>query len=237
MMNTYMISEDAGVPLSASELNELKRFPTPTIANAIETFGIRGRLEGVTNTGIRCLFPQMGVMLGYAVTAVVCTAVAPAKHRRVDRREYWRAIANAPRPTVTVMQDISETHYAYWGEVNSNMHKALGSIGLLTNGAVRDLDEVGELEFHFFASGVAVSHGWAHLEDFNCPVQVFGMTVQPGDLIHADQHGAVTIPREIARLVAQACRDIETAERKIISICKSNEATVEALHELVTPDY
>ena len=97
------------------------------------------------------------------------------------------------------------------------MHQALGSRGVITDGTVRDLDEVERLGFHFFASGVQVSHGYAHLEDFNQPVTVFGMKVCPGDLIHADKHGAVVIPHEIAREVAKAAQQFELNEKPILA--------------------
>lgn len=223
--------------LSAAELAELRLFSSPTIANAIETFGVRPRLVGITRTGVNCHFPQLGPMVGYACTATILSSQPPAKPRKVDRREYWEYVRDFPAQKVSVVQDLSETPMgAYWGEVNVNMHQALGSQGLLTNGAVRDLVEVERARFHVFAGSVAVSHGWAHLEDFNRPVEVFGMLVQPGDLIHADLHGAVVIPHEIAGRVAQAARQVEASEKPILAACGTPEM-IDVFDQLVSPDY
>jgi len=122
---------------------------------------------------------------------------------------------------------------AFWGEVNANIHRALGCIGLITNGTVRDLDEVRALNFQFFASGISVSHAFAHLVDFGGPVEIGGLTVRPGDLLHADQHGVVHIPSSIASEVAVASREVEQYERPIIGLCKSKEFTTEKLASLL----
>jgi regulator of RNase E activity RraA len=116
------------------------------------------------------------------------------------------------------------------------LHKALGSQGVITNGTVRDLDEVARIGFHFFASGVQVSHGYAHLENFNRPVQVFGMLVHPGDLIHADQHGAVLIPQEIAHELADAARRVELAEKPMLAAC-TLEDPIDELDRLIPGEY
>lgn len=224
--------------LTSEQLAELRRIPSPTIANAIETFHVRPRLEGYTSANVLCLFPEMGPMTGYAHTVAILTnQPAPAK-RLVNRRDYWESVRAQDGPLVTVVQDLSEqSGGAYWGEVNSNIHKKLGSIGVLTNGSVRDLDEVRQLGFHFFAGSVHVSHGYAHLEDFNRPVRVFGMTVHPGDLIHADKHGAVVIPKEIAAEVAAAARRVDDAERPMIALCRAETLDLDALDRLISPDY
>jgi regulator of RNase E activity RraA len=116
------------------------------------------------------------------------------------------------------------------------MHQALGSLGVITNGTVRDLDEVERTRFHFFASGVQVSHGFAHLEDFDIPVEVFGMAVLPGDLIHADQHGAVVIPHEVAHEMAKAAREIEWSEKPMLAACRL-EDPIDELDRLISPEY
>jgi regulator of RNase E activity RraA len=223
--------------LTAEELATLRRFNTPTIANAIETFHVRPRREGVTAPDVRCLSPELGPMVGYACTATILSDQPAPQPRGVSRREYWEYTRQSPGPKVTVVQDLSETPGgAYWGEVNASIHQALGSLGILTNGTVRDLDEVARLGFHFFASGVQVSHGWAHLENFNRPVKVFGMLVRPGDLIHADKHGAVVIPSEIAREVAEAARRVELSEKPMLAACKSGNL-IEELDRLISPEY
>jgi|ERR1700722_753461 4-hydroxy-4-methyl-2-oxoglutarate aldolase len=224
--------------LSPDKLAALRKIPSPTIANAIETFAIRPRGEGVSDARIRCIFPEFGVLLGYACTAMILSGQrAPAK-RRVSRADYWEYTKRSPSPKITVIQDLSDVPGgAYWGEVNSSIHLALGSQGVVTNGSVRDLDEVRSTGFHLFASGVSVSHGFAHLEDFQIPVKIFGMTVHPGDLIHADHHGAVVIPQQIAGEIANAAREIDRAERKMLDLCRSKKFSIAELDKLISPDY
>lgn len=223
--------------LSAEEIEQLKRISSPTIANAIETFHLRDRLEGVTGPGWRCLFPGLGAVAGYACTAAIRSNQPPAEPRRVSRRAYWEYVQSSPAPRLSVIQDLSEIPAgAYWGEVNASIHRALGSQGVITNGTVRDLDEVERLNFHLFASGVQVSHGWAHLEDFNLPVRVFGMLVQPGDLIHADKHGAVVIPHQVARQVMEAAHRVEQSEKPMLAACGAPDM-LEKLDALISPQY
>jgi 4-hydroxy-4-methyl-2-oxoglutarate aldolase len=223
--------------LSPAELEALRRIPSPTIANAIETFAVRPRGEGVTDTRIRCQFPEFGVLLGYACTATIVSA-KPAPARRVSRTHYWDYTKRFPGPKITVIEDLSKIPGgAYWGEVNASIHLALGSLGVVTNGSARDLDEVRATGFHLFSSGVSVSHGFAHLEDFRLPVTVFGMTVRSGDLVHADRHGAVVIPRQIAGRVANAASEIERAERKMLDLCRSKSFSIARLDKLISPEY
>ncbi len=227
-----------GPPLAAEELAPLRRFTSPTVANALETFGVSPKEATYTNDRIRCIFPDLGAMVGYACTARIMSAQPPVHPRRVARTDYWEYTRKSPAPRVTVVQDLSvPSGGAYWGEVNAGIHRALGSIGVITNGSVRDLEEVRALAFHFFASGVHVSHGYAHLEDFDVPVVVFGMLVRPGDIIHADRHGAVVIPRKLAPQVIEAAKEIERQERPIIGLCKSLDFSIAELDQLVSPAY
>ena len=223
--------------LSSQELEQLRRFPSPTISNAIETLGVRPRLSGVTDSRLRCLFPGLGPVVGYACTATIISSEAAAQPRKVSRRAYWEYIRAFPGPRISVVQDLSPMPGgAYWGEVNSSLHKALGSQGVITDGTVRDLDEVERLGFHFFAVAVQVSHGYAHLEAFNLPVKVFGMDVNPGDLIHADKHGAVVIPHEIARKVAEAAKQVDLTEKPMLAACKLANP-IDELDRLISPEY
>ena len=236
-MTSPTCSTDSAL-LSAEDWGALRRITSPTIANAIETLHLRPREAGVTDAGIRCLFPEFGPMVGYACTAAIFSGQPAAEKRRVCRTDYWEYVRTSPGPRVIVVQDLSPTSGgAYWGEVNSNMHLALEAIGVITNGSVRDLEEVRATGFHFFASGVSVSHGFAHLENFNRPVRVFGMMVHPGDLIHADRHGAVVIPHGYERQVIAAAHEIERVEKVIINLCKSPDFSIAELDRLVTPEY
>lgn len=217
------------------DCRELSRFSTPTIANAIESFGVRPRLTGVTDTQIKCFFPQLGPLVGYAVTAIIDSSRPAQEPRRVKRRAYWEHLHGFTKPCLTVVQDLAATPCgAYWGEINASLHKALGSSGVITNGTVRDLDEVERIGFHFFAAGAQVSHGYAHLENFGTDVEIFGMRVSDGDLVHADRHGAVVIP--IAPLLAEAASRVVEGEKPLLRAC-TLENPVDELDRLISPEY
>ena len=222
-------------PLSREELEALRRINTPTISNAIETFNLRRRNEGFMSPEVRCLFPDLGVMVGYAVTARIMAERPPADGQQASRFDYWDYILTMPAPRIAVIEDLDHPPAigSFWGEVNGNIHRALGCVGTITNGGVRDLDEVHALGFHFFAAEVIVSHAYIHLVDFGGPVKVGRLVVDPGDLIHADKHGAIIIPHEIAREVAAAAAMVDASERQVIDHCKSPEFSVERLKVLV----
>jgi 4-hydroxy-4-methyl-2-oxoglutarate aldolase len=222
-------------PLSPEELDALRRFSTPSISNAIERFDIRPRHHGFTGPEIRCLFPEMPPIVGYASTAIVMAEQPAVAGRSPAVGEYWEFILSIPAPRIAVIQDIDQPCAigSFWGEVNGNIHKALGCVGTVTNGGVRDLDEVRALGFQFLASAAIVSHAYVHLVDFGTPVKVGGLLVNPGDLVHADKHGAIVIPHEIARQVPAAAAEVERGERRIIECCQSAEFSVERLKEVM----
>jgi regulator of RNase E activity RraA len=216
--------------LPGEKLQELRRISTPTIANAIETFNIRSRAQGFMNSDVRSVFPDLGVMVGYACTATI-RAEEPAAAQNVSRFDYWDALMKIPAPRIAVIQDLDQPRPvgSFWGEVNASIHKALGCVGTVTNGGVRDLEEVHKMGFHFFASAVLVSHAYVHLVDIGVPVNVGGVVVKPGDLIHGDRHGVIIIPHEIAGRVADAAKKVESTERPIIDYCNSSGFTLEGL--------
>jgi regulator of RNase E activity RraA len=189
-------------------LEALKRYDTPTLANAIEEFDIRPRDEGFANMDIRCMFPELGVMVGYAATATIRARGRGGS----DQSALWSHVRGIPAPRVVVVQDLDgpPAHGALWGEVNASVFQALGCVGAVTDGSVRDLNEARGLGFHFFARGPAVSHAYVRVESVGQPIRVGGLNVVPGDLIHADQHGVLLVPHDIApELPAAADRVIE----------------------------
>ena len=166
------------LPLTADDLERLRRYDTCTVANAIETFDIRPRSAGFASPEVRCIFPQFGVMVGYAVTARARAAV-PADGS-YSRHGWWDAVAASPGPRVAVIQDLDDPPVgAFWGEVQSNIHRALGCEGVVTNGGVRDLREVEALGFQYFAGSVMVSHAYVHMVDFGTPVVIGGLEIRP----------------------------------------------------------
>jgi regulator of RNase E activity RraA len=220
-------------PVSAETLTRLRQITSPTICNAIETFGVRDNAQGFMGPEIRCILPQLGTLVGYAATALI-GARSPSTGSRASMPDLWKHLAEIPEPRVIVVQDVDapRPHGSFWGEVNANICKAQGAIGTITDGGVRDLDEVGRLGFHFFASCVLVSHANVHLIEVGQPVEVGGLRVRPGDLLHADQHGVTSIPLEIADKVPEAVQRVEQGERRIIELCQAPGFTPEKLLEL-----
>ncbi len=222
------------MPLTQQELDALRRINTPTISNAIEALGVRPRDEGYTSGAIKCMFPEFSAIVGYAVTLTVRSGKPSNESKTRARKPYWDHIQNIPAPRIVVAQELDQPpRGAFWGEVNANIHRALGCVGVITDGGVRDLDEVRALGFHFFAAEVSVSHAYARLEDFNQPVTVAGLRVCPGDLIHADKHGATVIPQGRTREVIAAAIEVEKYERPMIDLCKSTEFSTTRLSELL----
>jgi len=217
--------------LTAEELERLRGYDTCTVANAIETFDIRPRTAGFASPAIKSIFPQLGVMIGYAVTARA-RANQPGDGS-YSRHGWWDAIAASPAPRVAVIEDLDDPPVgAFWGEVQSNIHRALGCVGCVTNGGVRDLREVEPLDFQYFAGSVMVSHAYVHMVDFGTPVTIGGLEIRTGDLVHADMHGVQVIPEEIAREIPAAAEKIIAHERTIISLCQSSSFELGALKRL-----
>jgi 4-hydroxy-4-methyl-2-oxoglutarate aldolase len=219
--------------LTPEQLEALRQFDAPTVANAIETFNVRPRNTGFMSSEVHCMFPDLGVMVGYACTAIIAADHQPPAQPKVSRPDWWRKVLATPAPRVIVMQD-SDTQPvgSFWGEVQGNIHKALGCIGLVTNGGVRDLDEVRALGFHFFASAVLVSHAYVHLVEIDVPVSVGGMVVHPGDLIHADKHGAQVVPLDLVPQIPDAVAQVAANERRIIEVCQSPDFSIEKLMQV-----
>jgi regulator of RNase E activity RraA len=195
--------------LSHAELLQLKRWNTPTIYNGWEQITRHDPARDAFNLEeVRDFMPQMGPMVGYAVTLVVEPGNPQHKQNASARGEYLRYLAAAPGPKIAVVQDLDKPNAfgSFWGEVQSNTHRALGCVGTITDGAVRDLDEMTNAGLKALARRVCVGHAHVVPVRWNCEVEVFGRKIQPGQLIHADKHGFMAIPAEDeARLLDAAC--------------------------------
>lgn len=219
-------------PLSRDELAALARFTTPTVANAIEVFNLRPRTEGFMDSSVRCILPELGVMVGYAVTATI-RASTPRPASAPSPLALYEEVLRYPEPRVVVIHDLDSPRPvgSYWGEVHASVFRGLGCAGTVTDGGVRDLDEVRGIGFHLFASCVLVSHAYVHLAEVGGQVRVGGLTVSPGDLVHGDQHGVLVIPHAIAREVPQAAAQVEQRERRIIEAARRPDFSPEKLAE------
>jgi regulator of RNase E activity RraA len=222
------------VPLTTQEVEALKKITSPSVANAIETFKVRPREQGNLSSDIRALFPEMGPMVGYAVPCVIRAEQGPIEGHRASTYGWWDFVLTIPAPRVIVVHDLDDPRGqgAQWGEVQANIHRALGCVGVVTDGSVRDLDEVRALGFQFCAAHVSVSHANVHMVDFGIPIKVGGVLVKPGDLIHGDQHGVCTIPHDIDTKIPEAIAKVEADEREIISVCQSPGFTADKLKDL-----
>jgi 4-hydroxy-4-methyl-2-oxoglutarate aldolase len=217
-------------------LETLRTIPTPAVSNAIELFDVRPRTAGFMGPQVRHMFPALPPIIGYAVTARTVSAHQPGARETATRPDYWNYLeASRPAPLVAVVEDLDDPPSigAFFGEVNSNIHRALGCIGAITNGGIRDMDEVEALGFPIWAGEVIVSHAYVHMVDFGSPVRVGGLVVEPGDLLLADRHGVVQIPPEIVAEISDAVRRIEVREKTIIKYCQSPGFSADGLADLV----
>jgi regulator of RNase E activity RraA len=219
--------------LSPEQLEELRSFDSPTVANAIEAFKVRDATQGFMGMDIQCLTPEFGVMVGYAVTATA-NSMAPGRAR--DRRGHlklYEAVAASPKPAVLVVQDVGpkRTHACFLGDVMATMTRRLGAIGIVTDGGVRDLEGVKPLGYHMFAAGLVVAHGTFNIEAVGIPVELSGAPVEPGDLIHGDESGVTTIPAEIADKLYAECLKVRERETALRDYCRGQEFSLEGLRQ------
>jgi 4-hydroxy-4-methyl-2-oxoglutarate aldolase len=214
--------------LGRSVLDELRSFSAPSLSNGIETFDVRPRNEGFVDGTVRCMFPDLGARIGYAATAAIRSA---ADGDRIPPSALWEHVLELPEPRFVVVEDLDDPSGvgSYWGEVNGSIFTALGCVAVVTNGAVRDLAEMRAIGIQAFAGSVAVSHAYVHLVRVGDPVTVGGLAVRPGDLLHGDQHGVLSIPFGIAAALAAATRRVETEERELIEFCRSPDFSADAL--------
>ncbi len=208
---------------------------TPTVCNALEVLIPKRRGYGYTTSNLICTRPHLPPMVGLARTATI-RAAHPSDLSGADARAlsdaYYAYIDQGAKPTIVVMQDLDGAggYGSFWGEVNSNVHKGFGSVGLVTDGCVRDLPDIAE-GFQMLAASVLPSHAYIHVVDYSRPVDVAGMRVCDGDLIHADQHGAVVIPHNVATEVKAAAEQIARRERVLINAAQQPGFNIEKLRQ------
>jgi 4-hydroxy-4-methyl-2-oxoglutarate aldolase len=218
--------------VDSADLENIRALDTCTVSNAIERFNVRLRNEGFIVGAMRCRFPNFAPMLGYAVTGRIRSSSPPMSGRcYYDRMDFWNYMASMPQPSVLVLQDVDHTpgFGAFVGEIHANISMPLGCVGYVTNGAVRDLSSIRELGFHLFSGSVAVSHAYAHLVDFGEPVEIGGLKISPGDLMHGDRHGVQTIPLEVVPEIPAQASKIQDEECELIEFCRSPQFSLQGL--------
>jgi len=211
--------------LGHGELLQLKRWNTPTIYNGWEQITRHNAARDAFNLEeVRDFMPQMGVMVGYAVTVVCEPSNRKHKANQDAWMDYYRYVAGQPGPKVVVVQDLDKprTAGAFWGEVTANIHKSLGCVGAIIDGAIRDLDEMNNAGFKALARRLCVGHAHSWPVRWNCEVEVFGRQVKPDQLIHADKHGFLAVPDEDVPRLLEAARFMDANEcNHLISTARS----------------
>lgn len=206
-------------PIPPDLLDLLSRVDTPTVCNAIEVAQGKRGFAAFTRGTMLCSEPGRAIV-GFAVTAQIAALAPPTEPPeviRARRMAYYKAMHDGPKPSVAVVEDLDYPHCigAYWGEVNTTIHKGFGMSGALTNGVMRDLGDLPD-GFPVVAGSIGPSHGFVHVRSIGEPVTIFGLRVAQGDLIHADRHGALVIPPEIVPQLAGAIRKLLDTERLIL---------------------
>lgn len=208
-------------PLDDSVLDALRQLDTPTVCNALEVVAPERRAHGYTTQPFFAPRPELAPIVGWARTATIRSSTPPdAEPSELTRLRvaYYEHIGAGPQPSITVIEDVDPHpgHGAWWGEVNTSVHQGLGSLGVITNGSIRDLPDSAE-GFQLLAGMPCPSHAWVRVDGFGDPVTVHGMRVETGDLVHADQHGAVVVPVDVAAEIPAAAAAIAERERVLIS--------------------
>ncbi len=216
----------------AKLLAELATIDTPTVCNALEAVAPNRRGYGYTVSPLVCTRPELGAMVGYARTVTICAQHPPTPGSNPG--DYYDYVDNGgPKPAISVIQDLdgaARGYGSFWGEVNSNIHKGLGCLGVVTDGSVRDLPDIAD-GFQMLADRIGPSHAFVRVVAFGGLVNVCGMEVRSGDLVHADQHGAVVIPHDVADKVMDAAAAIARREGVIINAAKQPGFNAQKLKE------
>ena len=221
--------------VTSADLSALSQWDTPTICNGLELVTPERRAIGFTTEQMVCLDPQLAPIVGYARTASVRAVTAPTTDREqimAQRAGYYEHIAASPGPTVSVIQDL-DPHPgfgAFWGEVNTTVHKGLGCIGAVTNGSIRDLDACAT-GFQLLAGKIGPSHAHVHVIEYGCEVNIFSMVVNPGDIIHADRHGAVVIPLDAVKALPAAINLLTRREAVILEAARAADFDINKLKQ------
>jgi len=218
--------------LTPQQFEAIRRLDTCTVANVIETFHERLRNEGFANHTIRCLFPRLQPMLGYAATITIRGSAPPtAGDPYPDRTDWWDYILSLPAPRVVVVSDVATRPGlgSLVGAVHMNILRALHCVGVVTNGSVRDIPAAESAGFHYFAGSVSVSHAYVHIVEFGKPVEIGGLKIQSGNLLHGDLHGVQSIPLDVATRIPTVAAQVMAREQELIALCRSPEFSLQKL--------
>jgi regulator of RNase E activity RraA len=220
------------VTLSHEQLNQLRKYDTCTLSNAIERLNLRPRNEGFVAGSVVCRFPGLAPVIGYAVTAKMRASMPPIRGRcYYEHAGYWKYLVKVPAPRIIVMQDVDDPPGAgaLLGEAYARIGRALGCVACLTNGAVRDVPAIETLGFQLFAGSVSVSHAYAHVVEFGEPVEIEGLKISSGDLLHGDLHGVHLIPSGAAGCLADVAEQVLQRDRALAQLTDRKDFSVDLL--------
>lgn len=221
-------------------ISKLSVIDTPTLANAIELLRVRNRISGFCNRTMRCLFPELGILCGFAVTAEVETMSPDADTTGVEAKsnfiELCSALEAAPRPPVVVLKESGPCpdFSAHCGEVMATVFKRLGAVGVVSDSAVRDIEEVRSLKVRYFAPGTVASHGNFRIVRTGIPITVCGLSLEQDDLLHGDINGLIKVPREFRERLPEMVEKVRRSEGALLEYIKSDAFTVEGLKDRLT---
>jgi 4-hydroxy-4-methyl-2-oxoglutarate aldolase len=223
--------------LTAAQLEGLRALKAGIVASAIELCDVRLPNTGFSDSSIHCIFEDLPTMVGYAATIRIRTATPPMEGGRFSyaRTDWWDHLLSIPSPRVLLIQDMDAKPGlgAFIGEVHASILQSLGCVGIVTNGAVRDIREVRAAGLQAFAGNVTVSHAYAHVFDFGGQVEIAGLKIRPGDLLHGDLNGVQTVPLGIVDRVLSFAGDISKRRNLLTGLCRSSDFTVDKLREAV----
>lgn len=214
-------------------LQALSRFDSCTLSNAIEQFNVRLRNEGfIGGDATSCMFPELPPVVGYAAIGRIRSSSPPVDgHCYYDHIEWWKYLDTVPAPRIVVLQDSDDPpgRGALFGSLHARICMAMHCVAYITNGVVRDLPAIERLGFQLFAAGPAVSHAYAHVVEFGRPVEIGGLQIHSGDLLHADRHGVLSVPRDLAEQLPAASAELLRNEQEFIHMCIDGNFSIDRL--------
>lgn len=217
-------------------IHPLAEFDTPSLSNAIEKLDVRNRISGFCSREMKCLFPELGSMCGYAVTAEVETMSPETASLDDVFVDLCAAVELSPGPSVVVLHEVGPhpEFSAHGGEVMSTIFHRMGVVGMVSDGALRDVTEVREMGFHYFAPGMVASHANFRIVNIQVPVTVCGLRIEPGDLLHGDANGLISVPAEGRDKLPELVAEVHKLEKEVMDFAKSDSFAVEGLRRIFT---
>lgn len=227
----------AAAPPELLEL--LQSVDTCTVANAMETLNLRMRNDGYIQHPLKCLLPSLPPIAGHAVTGRIRTGAPPISNLcYYHRADWWEYMSKFPPPTIMVLSDVDHAPGtgAFVGEIHAEISRALGCVGYVTNGSIRDVAALERNKFQCFSGGVSPSHAYGHMVDFGEPVEIGCLKIAPGDILQGDVNGVQSIPRGVAAELARAVRNIKQRESELIRLCRSPDFSIGQLTAMLGND-